>query len=165
MEAYYWYRLADANGDGKASDRAELVVERLTPEERGDVNRRVSAFIAANITGKRQRTLPPAPPAPPAPPTPVPAAPVTDAPKAATPKADTQTAAPPAGPPTNTERVRRIQAQLKSLSFEPGPADGSLGGQTRDAIRIYQRALGLDVNGEPSEALLTHLRQISGFRK
>jgi hypothetical protein len=99
MEAYYWYRLADANGDGKASDRAELVVERLTPEERGDVNRRVSAFIAANITGKRQRTLPPAPPAPPlappAPPTPVPAAPVTDAPKAATPKADTQTAAPP----------------------------------------------------------------------
>ncbi len=168
-EAYYWYRLADVNGDGKAADKAELVAARLTPEERADVSRRVSAFIAAKITGKRQRTLPPSPPAPPAPPVVAPVAPVAppaaNAPKATTPTTDAQFAAPPAAATSNTTRIRTIQALLSKLGFETGPADGSLGTQTRDAIRNYQRDLGLDVNGEPSEALLAHLRQISGIRK
>ncbi|MDA0787145.1 MAG: SEL1-like repeat protein, partial [Proteobacteria bacterium] len=162
-EAYYWYRLADANGDGKAADKAELVAARLTQEERADASRRVSAFIAENITGKRQRTQPPAPPVPPV------AAPIVtpgaDATKAATPSIDAQITAIPAGVTSDSARIRTIQALLTKLGFETGPADGSLDTQTRDAIRNYQRALGLDIDGEPSEALLAHLRQISGTRQ
>lgn len=164
-DAYYWYRLADANGDNQAAERAELVAARLTSEDRADVNRRVSAFIAAKITGKRSRTAPsaapvqPAPPAPPAPPVPPVSAPIAPAASAA----GVQNA--PSPPASNAEQVRTIQSLLKSLGFNPGPADGALDAKTHDAIRNYQRALGLVVNGEPSEALLAHLRQISGLRK
>jgi len=153
-DAYYWYRLADANGDSKAGERAERVAARLTPEERADVNRRVSAFIAANITGKRARPAPaatpsaPAPPAPPAPPVSTSGVQSADAPAADT-----------------SEQVRTIQTLLTTLGFETGPADGALDAQTRDAIRNYQRALGLVMTGEPSDSLLAHLRQISGLRK
>ncbi len=156
-EAYYWYRLADANGDGKAADKADLVAARLTPEERAGVNRRVSAFIASNITGKRQPTSSPAPPAPPSPPTAAPA-------KAAPSPGPTQAAATATGSASKTARVRTIQTLLNKLGFDTGPADGSMGAQTREAIRNYQRALGLDIDGEPSEALLAHLRQISGVK-
>ena len=71
----------------------------------------------------------------------------------------------PTRPASNTARIRNIQVLLTKLGFETGPADGSMGAQTREAIRNYQRALGLGIDGEPSEALLGHLRQISGFRK
>ncbi len=36
--------------------------------------------------------------------------------------------------------------------------------QTTEAIRNYQRELGLPVNRQPSEDLLRHLRQIAGVR-
>ncbi|MBT3932561.1 MAG: peptidoglycan-binding protein [Rhodospirillaceae bacterium] len=52
-----------------------------------------------------------------------------------------------------------------SVGFDPGPATGSLNAKTHDAIRDYQRALGLDIDGQPSKSLLSHLRQISGLRK
>lgn len=159
-EAYYWYRLADANGDGAAADKADLVAARLTPEERADVNRRVSSFIAANITGTRRRNSPGAAPAPPAPP-----AAIAESPNRTTPATGTQTAETSAGASPETARIRTIQTLLTRLGFETGTADGALGAQTREAIRNYQRALGLDIDGEPTEALLTHLRQVSGVRR
>ncbi|MEK9901818.1 MAG: peptidoglycan-binding domain-containing protein [Rhodospirillaceae bacterium] len=69
-------------------------------------------------------------------------------------------------PPANggSEQIRRIQAMLTALGFAPGPADGTLTPMTRDAILEYQRALGLDITGEPSEELAAHLRQLTGNR-
>lgn len=148
-ESYFWYRVADANGDAKAADRGDQVAARLTPEERADVNRRASKFIADNIVGKRP-TLPTRP---------KPAAASASPPPAPT-QTDTKAIETPA---SGNPRIRQIQTLLSALGFRPGPADGAMGKQTRDAIREYQRELGLDVDGEPSAELLAHLRQLSGI--
>jgi len=131
-------------------------------------------------------SLPPPPPPPPPAPTVAPpptitpvrppttrpetgaTAPATpEAPRSEQPKSGPQpaeTAAAPAASATGegSDQIRRIQAMLTSLGFAPGPADGTLTPTTRDAIREYQRALGLDITGEPSEQLAAHLRQLTG---
>lgn len=43
--------------------------------------------------------------------------------------------------------VKQIQAALKNAGHNPGPIDGRMGKQTRDAIRAFQRANGLAVDG------------------
>jgi peptidoglycan hydrolase-like protein with peptidoglycan-binding domain len=60
-----------------------------------------------------------------------------------------------AGSPT----VRSIQAELGRLGYDAGPADGVAGPRTRTAIRQYQEQKRLLVDGEPSDALLAHIRQ------
>jgi len=41
-----------------------------------------------------------------------------------------------------------IQIALKNAGFDPGAADGKLGKKTRQAIRDFQKANGLDVDGK-----------------
>lgn len=55
--------------------------------------------------------------------------------------------------------VRAIQKSLADLGYEPGPADGTAGGRTKKAIRSYQAAAGLPVDGRLSVALLESLRK------
>lgn len=147
-DAYYWYRIADANGVANASERADQIAAQLTPEERAGANARVSHFISQKIprapTPGRVRPPDPAPP-----------------PAAARPEPATPSAPPP---PVSADQVSAIQTLLNQLGFDPGPADGAIGEQTRNAIRNYQRELGLPVDGEPSTRLLAHLRQIAGAR-
>ncbi len=51
----------------------------------------------------------------------------------------------------------RIQTHLKLLGFDPGPIDGIMGQQTYDAIRQFQQAKGMRVDGRPTEILLAAL--------
>lgn len=44
-------------------------------------------------------------------------------------------------------RVEEIQKILKEAGFSPGPIDGKIGWRTRDAIKEFQKAKGLKVNG------------------
>ncbi|MGI9303780.1 MAG: peptidoglycan-binding protein [Gammaproteobacteria bacterium] len=53
------------------------------------------------------------------------------------------------------------QSALLRLGFEIGEVDGEVGRKTRAAIKKFQRANKLKVNGEPSQTLLEHLRQAS----
>lgn len=59
----------------------------------------------------------------------------------------------------NAERamIAQIQEQLMRLSLYPGPADGTAGPQTADAIRAYQSRVGMRPSGQPSEDLLVHM--------
>jgi peptidoglycan hydrolase-like protein with peptidoglycan-binding domain len=53
--------------------------------------------------------------------------------------------------------VRQAQERLKEVGFNPGPADGQLGVQTKEAIKEYQKAQGLPQTGqldEPTRDLL-----------
>jgi len=50
--------------------------------------------------------------------------------------------------------VRKLQQRLANLGYEPGSADGKTGAKTRRAIRWFQAAHGLTVDGRPSEQLL-----------
>jgi peptidoglycan hydrolase-like protein with peptidoglycan-binding domain len=53
--------------------------------------------------------------------------------------------------------IRQAQERLKDAGFNPGPADGQLGAQTKEAIREYQKSHGLPQTGqldEPTRELL-----------
>jgi hypothetical protein len=43
--------------------------------------------------------------------------------------------------------VKTLQAQLKPLGFDPGPIDGIFGSGTDSAVRAFQRARGIGVDG------------------
>ncbi len=51
--------------------------------------------------------------------------------------------------------VRKLQQRLAYLGYKPGKADGKTGPKTRWAIRWFQAAHGLPVDGRPSKQLLT----------
>ena len=58
-----------------------------------------------------------------------------------------------------SETVRGIQTGLGKLGYDAGPSDGVAGPKTRAAIRQYQEQNQLLVDGQPSEALLTHIQK------
>ncbi len=47
-----------------------------------------------------------------------------------------------------SDQVLRAQQRLTAAGFSPGPADGVMGAQTRDAIEEFQRRNALPVTGE-----------------
>lgn len=55
--------------------------------------------------------------------------------------------------------IRNVQQELIDLDLYPGPVDGSIGPLTQDAVRSYQRAYDLPINGEITQALLDHMRR------
>ncbi len=62
-------------------------------------------------------------------------------------------------PEKRQEQVEKIQRLLTESGYPAGPADGIVGRQTREAIRAYQGANGLTVDGRPSVILLLHLER------
>ena len=53
-----------------------------------------------------------------------------------------------------SESVRKLQKRLALLGYNPGKPDGKAGVRTRRAIRWFQKAHGLPVDGKPSTELL-----------
>jgi len=60
---------------------------------------------------------------------------------------------------TGAPLIRRIQRRLARLGFDPGPADGKAGRRTAAAVRKYQRARGLPIDGEATLGLLGALSE------
>ena len=56
-----------------------------------------------------------------------------------------------------SERIE-LQELLTSKGYQPGPADGIIGANTRKAVRAFQQSLGLPADGYPSPELLQRLR-------
>lgn len=57
---------------------------------------------------------------------------------------------------TKDDRIA-LQSRLTARGFDTGGADGVLGPNSRAAIADYQRSVGLDPSGNPSQALLSSL--------
>lgn len=55
------------------------------------------------------------------------------------------------------EEVRQIQKKLKSLGYYNGTVDGIFGSQTRTAVRAFQKACGLTVDGIAGPKTLLYL--------
>lgn len=106
--------------------------------------------------------LPPAPPPPAPPPLPELKLPTVIAPPPVAPPAPPapQAAPAPAAPAPRTEGkgpvlmqghagepVKKLQERLKELGFDPGPADGIFGPKTLAAVKAFQQAKGLEVDG------------------
>lgn len=54
--------------------------------------------------------------------------------------------------------VEDTQRQLLAAGYYKGLVDGVLGRKTRNAIAEYQKATGLQIDGEPSADLIEHIR-------
>jgi membrane-bound lytic murein transglycosylase B len=52
-----------------------------------------------------------------------------------------------------------LQRLLKTKGYYTGEIDGALGKGSREAIRAYQQANGVAVDGEPTSELLDQLRR------
>ncbi|MEL0081788.1 MAG: M48 family metalloprotease [Gammaproteobacteria bacterium] len=63
------------------------------------------------------------------------------------------------GVPGSDPLVQSIQSELIRLGYNPGPADGQFGQRSAAAIRAYQQANRLPVDGRSSLSLQAHLRQ------
>ena len=58
------------------------------------------------------------------------------------------------------EELVEMERMLARLDLAPSTVDGIVDQQTRYAIRLYQQIAGLPVDGEPSPALLTDMREV-----
>jgi TPR repeat protein len=64
-------------------------------------------------------------------------------------------------PGTQRETIRDIQQRLTDLGYQPGGIDGQYGPRTRAAIEAFQRASGMNSDGQASAALLEVLQERS----
>jgi peptidoglycan hydrolase-like protein with peptidoglycan-binding domain len=60
----------------------------------------------------------------------------------------------------NGAELVEMERLLVRLALEPSSSDGIVDRQTKRAIRLYQQIAGLPVDGEPSRALLTDMREV-----
>jgi hypothetical protein len=65
--------------------------------------------------------------------------------------------------PARSDRAQLadVQRRLQALGFEPGPIDGLMGPMTANAVRQFQAAQGLPVTGQPDEATVAKLRELT----
>ena len=54
--------------------------------------------------------------------------------------------------------IRELQRLLNRLGYNAGPADGAIGSRTRDAIRAFERAQGMEVRGRATDVVLERAR-------
>lgn len=59
----------------------------------------------------------------------------------------------------NAQHTREAQQLLTELGYDPGPVDGLYGRRTADAVRAFQRDMGLSQDGWIDERLLFTLRR------
>lgn len=69
---------------------------------------------------------------------------------------------PSADQPLPAEMRYEIEFRLNAIGYRPGPVDGVVSPDARDAIRRYQRDIGAPANGYLSVSLLESLRFNSG---
>jgi hypothetical protein len=63
----------------------------------------------------------------------------------------------PAATSPRRDLMRQVQEHLQTVGFHPGTVDGTLGPQTRQALRWFQNAQGIQATGELDEPTLNAL--------
>jgi localization factor PodJL len=131
VESYKWFALAAASGDADAATRRDEVGKVLTADDLTKARAAVQAWRATPVI------------------------------------AEANTVARPAGGwedssdgVTEADRrslVKKIQTLLAEKGYDPGPLDGFEGPQTRQAVRAFQRNIGIAETGQISGDLATAL--------
>lgn len=157
VESYKWFSLAARAGDADAEKKRQAVAAELTDEQRNRANIAVTAWKPEPIIPEANR-LPD-----------IPAAwkgsgadtVSTTGSTPIVPQAGQRImpAAPAAPAALNPEdMIAQAQTLLRTLGFDPGPADGKIGPKTREAIKAFQRDAGLPVTGRVSLSLINALK-------
>jgi membrane-bound lytic murein transglycosylase B len=61
-------------------------------------------------------------------------------------------------PALSRTQVKELQTALNARGFDSGMPDGAAGPATRDALRRYQRSIGVPADGYPTLDLLQRLQ-------
>ena len=65
----------------------------------------------------------------------------------------------------NAQHTSEAQQLLKDLGYDPGPADGDYGRRTADAVKAFQRDVGITQDGWIDEDLLSLMRRANAAYK
>lgn len=57
----------------------------------------------------------------------------------------------------SSETIRSVQQSLSEQGYDAGPVDGIMGPKTREALKEFQQAQGLDASGELNEQSLAEM--------
>jgi peptidoglycan hydrolase-like protein with peptidoglycan-binding domain len=116
------------------------------------------AGVPSSGTPEAKVSLPvSAPPAPPRTASPPPVSLPTGPLPVASPASQIPSTAPPSPAPLTPDEIRELQGKLKAAGFNPGSIDGTIGRQTRSAIRQYAEARALP-NADATRELLVRLK-------
>jgi murein L,D-transpeptidase YcbB/YkuD len=58
--------------------------------------------------------------------------------------------------------IRWVQQSLKTLGYDPGPVDGTMGSRTASAVKDFQKANGLEADGWVGVMTQAKLAQLVG---
>jgi localization factor PodJL len=148
-EAFKWFSLAARQGDKDAIKRTETLKNQIDPATRDQIAKAVANWKPQ--PAKREANM----------------VSVTNPEWGIQQPRQAAVAQPPVQRPMNAQPVETLSAKdqvklaqqlLAQKGFDPGPADGSMGTHTANAIRLYQLRNGLPVNGSVSRQLLQHLQ-------
>ena len=64
----------------------------------------------------------------------------------------------------SAQHTREAQQLLTDLGYKPGPVDGDYGRRTADAVKAFQRDMGITQDGQIDQSLLSLLRSIASQR-
>lgn len=148
--AYFWFRIAGRQGDKDAEARAAVIEKRLSPDQIARTKLLVSNWTPTTLNKSANEVEPPFDSWQPISTT------ALETPTTVTATATTSS------PFTQKELVILTQGYLAKLGFNPGPADGILGTQTRDAIEDFQQQNALPVSGIVSPGLVRELKSAAG---
>jgi peptidoglycan hydrolase-like protein with peptidoglycan-binding domain len=138
---------------------SELLPSSLTEQAKAGVpstgkpEAKVSLPVSALPAAAALVSAPPASPRTASPPVSPPTGPL----PVASPALQMPSTAPPSPEPLTPDEIRELQGKLKAAGFNPGAVDGTIGRQTRSAVREYAGARALP-NADATRELLVRLR-------
>ncbi len=140
-KAYFWFQIAANQGDADARARAEIIEKRMTADEIARTRLLINNWRPATLSQKANEVV-------------LPANGWQRSVKAAQDGSDRSF--------NQKQLVILAQGYLTRLGYKPGPADGVMGAQTRQAIRDFQQHNQLPVSGKVSPALVSKLKAATG---
>ncbi len=140
-KAYFWFQIAANQGDADARARAEIIEKRMTADEIARTRLLINNWRPATLSQKANEVV-------------LPANGWQRSVKAARDDSDASF--------NQKQLVILAQGYLTRLGYNPGPADGVMGTQTRQAIKDFQQQHQLPVSGKVSPTLVSKLKAATG---
>ncbi len=134
-KAYKWFSIAAARGDADAGKQRDAIRKSLMASKATEVDAEVKAWRAKPQDRKANSA---------------------DA------MGVSMGQAQPAPINKAASDIGTVQKMLSELGYDPGTLDGTLTGQTREAIRTFEQRSGMPATGEISDALKEKLKALAG---
>jgi localization factor PodJL len=131
IESYKWFAIAAAQGDTDSSARRDEVAKAMVADD--------LAKARAAVTGWHVKP------------------PLVEANAVAAPGGGWDGPGDTIGETDRQALVMKIQTLLAEAGYDPGPADGVVGQRTVDAVRAYQRKVGVPETGQIDNTLVASL--------